>query len=136
MANWCGTSRSNYFRVKDEAAFREWAMSLNIGIFQNDQDAAMFAAHPGEHRGDGSWPSYDYEEREEIHFVNQLSAHLAEGQIAVLMAAGAENLHHITGDAVAVNPEGQVVNISLNDIYVKAARRFRMPRSSITFAEY
>ena len=136
MANWCGASRSNYFRVKDEAAFREWAMSLNIGIFQNNQDAAMFAVHPGEYRGDGSWPSYDYDECEEIHFVNQLSAHLAAGEIAVLMTAGAENLRNVTGDAVAVNPQDQVVSISLNDIYVQAARRFRVPRSSITLAEY
>jgi hypothetical protein len=136
MAVWYGTSRSNYFRVKDEAAFREWAMSLNIGIFQNDQDAAMFALHPGEHRNDGSWPNYNYEEREEIHFINQLSAHLATGQIAVLMTAGAENMRYVTGDAVAVNPQGQVVSISLNDIYLKAARRFRVPQSSITLAEY
>ena len=96
----------------------------------------MFAVHPGEHRDDGSWPSYEYEEHEEIHFVIQPSAHLAEGQIAVLMTAGAENLRYVTGDAVAVNPQGQVVSISLNDIYLKAARRFRVSRSSITIAEY
>ncbi len=31
MADWYGTARSNYFRVKDEAAFRKEAESLGLG---------------------------------------------------------------------------------------------------------
>jgi len=38
MSNWYGTSRSNYFRVKDETSFRKWTDCLGIGIFKHDDD--------------------------------------------------------------------------------------------------
>jgi len=72
----------------------------------------------------------------EVDFLNELSQHLAKDEVAVLLTAGAEKLRYITGEALAVNYEGKVVDLSLLDIYQKAARAFRVPLSSITHAEY
>jgi hypothetical protein len=59
MANWPGTARSNYFRVKDAAAFVQWAERRGLGVFKTERGADIFAFHSGESTGDGSWPSYD-----------------------------------------------------------------------------
>ncbi len=133
MANWYGTSRSNYFRVKDEAQFRQWVDRRGISIFQSSEDSTLFAVYSTD---DGSWPSYDMESDAEVDFVNELSQHLAKDEVAVLLTAGAEKLRYITGEALAVNHKGKVVDVSLLDIYRKAARTFRVPLSSITHAEY
>ncbi len=136
MANWYGTSRSNYFRIKDEAQFRQWVDTRGISIIQSREDPTLFAVHPGDSTGDGSWPSYDMDADAEVDFLNELSQHLAKDEVAVLLTAGAEKLRYITGEALAVNYEGKVVDLSLLDIYQKAARAFRVPLSSITHAEY
>jgi len=112
MSNWYGTSRSNYFRVKDETSFRKWTDCLGIGIFKHDDDPTLFAVHPGERTDDGSWPSYDLEKDEDIDFADELARHLLKGQIAVLMTAGAKSRHE------------------------KAARRFRVREEEITRAEH
>jgi hypothetical protein len=136
MANWYGTSRSNYFRVKDETAFRKWADGLGISIVERKDDTTLFAVHPGDRTDDGSWPSYDLETDEVVGFEDELAKHLLKGQIAVLITAGAERLRYISGSAVAVNHQGRAVVVMLDDIYQKAAHQFRVPEAEITRAEY
>lgn len=36
MADWYGNSRSNYFKVKDEVEFREWADCLSLTVWEKD----------------------------------------------------------------------------------------------------
>jgi hypothetical protein len=42
------------------------------------------------------------------------------------MEIGAEKLRYLTGIAIAVNHKGRVAVISLDDVYRKAARTFRV----------
>lgn len=49
MANFNGTARSNYFIVKDEAAFRAWCEGLNLSVFEGE----------GIHTGRLGFCSYD-----------------------------------------------------------------------------
>jgi hypothetical protein len=135
MANWYGTARSNYFRVKDKDAFLKWADSRGLGVFTSEESADLFAIHGGG-TDDGSWPSYDMEGDTEIDIVVELAPHLPRGQIAVLMEIGAEKLRYLTGVAIAVNHKGRVVDLTLNDIYRKAARSFHVAESEITQAAY
>jgi hypothetical protein len=135
MANWYGTSRSNYFRVKDKDAFLKWAEVRGLGVFKNEESADLFAIHGGS-TDDGSWPSYDMEGDTEIDLVAELAEHLAKGQIAVLMEIGAEKLRYLTGVAIAINHKGRVVELTLSDIYRKAARAFRVAENEITQATY
>ena len=135
MANWYGTARSNYFRVKDRHAFLKWADRRGLGVFKNEESGDLFAIHGGA-SDDGSWPSYDMEGDTEIDLVAELAQHLPQGQIAVLMEIGAEKLRYLTGVAIAVNHKGRVVELTLSDIYRKAARAFRVAESEITQAAY
>ena len=72
----------------------------------------------------------------EVDFLHELSQHLAKNEVAVLLTDGAEKPRYITGEALAVNDKGMVVDLSLFDIYQKAARTFQVPLGSITHAEY
>jgi len=136
MANWYGTARSNYFRVKDAEVFVQWAKRRGLGVFKTERGADIFAIHGGDSTGDGSWPSYDMAEDSEIDLVRELAEHLPKGQVAVLMEIGAEKLRYLTGVAIAVNHKGRVVQLTLSDIYCKAARAFRVAESEITQAAY
>ena len=60
-----------------------------------------------------------------------LSAHLADGEVAVLMKIGNKKLRYVSGSAVAVNNQGSSVSINLGSIY-RAARRLG---GNITTAE-
>jgi hypothetical protein len=52
------------------------------------------------------------------------------------MEIGAEKLRYLTGIAIAVNYKGRATVVSLDDVYRKAARTFRVPESKITQAAY
>jgi hypothetical protein len=136
MANWYGSSRSNYFRVKDCDAFLQWVERRGLALFENSEDAALFAIHSGDSTDAGSWPSYDPETDTEIDLVAELAQHLPKGEVAVLMEIGAEKLRYLTGIAIAVNHKGRAAVVSLDDVYRKAARTFRVPENRITQAAY
>ncbi|MDP3419508.1 MAG: hypothetical protein U0989_17775 [Azonexus sp.] len=76
----------------------------------------------------GCWPSYYFDEdaskEVEIDWATELSVHLAEGQIAVLMESGAEKLRYIAGWALAVNWKGETEHLNLDQIYDLAEKRF------------
>jgi hypothetical protein len=135
MANWQGAARTNYFRVKNEEEFKEWAGNLpNIEIEQNDKGFMLMSTCPDT----GSFPSYRYDEvagDEEID-LTEIGQFLAEGQVAVFMEAGAEKLRYLTGWAMAVSWDGRVEHVDIDDIYAKAAERFGVHQSTITYCTY
>jgi hypothetical protein len=135
MANWYGSSRSNYFCVKDQEAFLQWAESRGLGVFRSENNPGHFAIHSRDNDS-GSWPSYDMEADTEIDLVAELARHLPKGEVAVLMEIGAEKLRYLTGVAIAVNHRGRAVVVSLDDVYRKAARTFRVQEREITQAAY
>jgi hypothetical protein len=135
MANWYGSSRSNYFCVKDRESFLQWAEKRGLGVFKSESNPEHFAIHSGD-SDSGSWPSYELEADAEIDLVTELAVHLPKGQVAVLMEIGAEKLRYLTGVAIAVNHKGRAVVVSLDDVYRKAARTFRVQENKITQATY
>ena len=60
MADWSGTARSNYFEVKDLAAFKTWLESHSLSLLEDDADPCKpstkvgFTAANTDH---GAWPS-------------------------------------------------------------------------------
>ena len=141
MANYYATARSNYFAVKDAQAFRDWADGLGLTILEPDpKDKAAdgivrFGIAPGDDDG-GSWPTSlsDAETgySEDIDVAGQLSAHVADDEVAVLIEVGNEKLRYMTGFAVAVNSHGAFVVVDLETIYEAALTL----GSNITRAEY
>ena len=125
MANYYSSARSNYFLVKDEEAFKKWVKSFGD-----------LSCHPGvgelfgqycitvDSEDIGGWPdvSITFDElghalEKEIDFYQELSEHLVQGQVAVLLEIGAEKLRYLVGLAVAVAWDGDTHLVSLNDIY-------------------
>ena len=141
MANYYATARSNYFAVKDEKAFREWTALLGLTILEpthHDKVAdgvPRFGIAPGDF-DEGGWPSCRYNEitgdDDEIDVIGQLSAHLADDEVAVLMEVGNEKLRYVSGTATAVNSKGEIAHLDLDSIYELA----RALGPNITLAEY
>lgn len=113
MANWCGESRSNYFRVKDAEAFKAAMSAFDVKVWDKDDFFALGAGRCS----DGDWPSYDAEADEDFDFADIVSKHLADGEIAVFMTIGAEKIRYLTGYAVAFNNKGERESLSLDRIY-------------------
>jgi hypothetical protein len=120
MADWWGTSRSNYFKVKNEAAFLSWLSELGeVSVLHEDND---YVAITGDNFG--GWPTCRGEDGEPFDFAGELSGFLADGEIAVLIETGAENLRYITGVAIAIDSHGKRTEIVLSDIYDEAEAVF------------
>ena len=142
MANWYGAARSNYFRVKDEEAFKEEMADLaGVDVRHRDEPAPPAAcggaADPNaptvrrfaifDDYGEG-WPAptrdvFDEEGdrvgEEELDLFDLVASHLAEGEVAVFQEAGAEKQRYVTGFALAVNHTGDTITVDIDDIYDK-----------------
>jgi hypothetical protein len=122
MADYIATARSNYFAVKNEAAFAAWCERRDLATWTDDQDLSLHAISSDTCHGD--WPSYDPDEDGDFDLAQELAAHLAPGHVAVLIEAGAEKLRYVSGSAVAVHPDGRTVQLCLDDIYAMAKAAF------------
>lgn len=142
MANYYATARSNYFAVKDESAFREWADRCGLDILEpclaevTADGIRRYGITPKGDEDGGGWPTYiaddETDDYVDIDLPNELAAHLVPGEVAILVETGSEKLRYVSGSAVAVNHKGRCVRLDLNSIY-RSARRLG---SHITRAEY
>lgn len=142
MANYFCSCRSNYFRVKDPEAFRNWiAKVTDVDVWDDaasesrDDVFAVYGTNP-----DGAgWPSFYWDEENdtevEIDFFYDLGQFLVDGEVAIFMETGAEKLRYLIGYAVAVNNKGEMERVDLQDIYKMAAGLTDRPQD-ITEAEY
>ena len=152
MANYYGSARTNYFKVKDMAAFdnalenvpdievvRENTPPYNaegivpegfdyggVGVLVSDGDS-------------GGFPSQFYDDENdvdvEIDLGTLIAEHLQDGEVAILMECGAEKLRYVVGWAEAINSKGERKFIQLGDIYDIAKTLTDRP-GDITKAEY
>jgi hypothetical protein len=144
MANYYGSCRTNYFKVKDEKAF-EAAVEALPDIEFHRSDGAIDAKHEGLYcilgnNADGAgWPTHQYNEKlddyNDFDLVSEVYPHLADGEVAIFMEVGAEKLRFLVGYTEAVNNTGERVEVSLLDIYDKAKQLTDRPED-ITQAEY
>lgn len=143
MANWYGTARSNKFTVVDMDGFKTALAPFgDIEIAQRD-GKVMLMVTDGDY---GGWPSvvYDWVEGEgdvEIEFspAIHIMPYVKEGEVVVLMEAGAEKLRYITGNAQAyirIGDEVKTEYLDLSRIYHNAADAFGVDVESIDVAEY
>lgn len=141
MANWYGTARTNYFRVRDVDAFKATLALVHPDIKVVDGDPPSNPAGSValiETLGEG-WPSpcdsyvddgdgacddcgTPGEHPDEYDILDLIAEHLVEGDVAVTIVAGAERTRYVTGRAVAINSAGDRRVVSLDDIYPLAAQ--------------
>jgi len=100
MANWYGTARSNYFRVKDTNAFKAWIHAMpDLFLLEKDGKFGFYA------EGDsGGFPS----------FINK---HLAEVKGTIRSPQG-ETVHTFTHVAYGYAPDDE-------DVLADATRHFQ-----------
>ena len=139
MADWYGSARSNYFRVKDIGKFRDWVKSIP-GLVLMESALADKIGLVGIYSEDffGGWPdtSREIDVYYEFDLLTELGKHLVDGEVAILREIGAEKLRYLTGWSGAITNKGKPVYVNLNDIYEKAAKKFKIPNSSIIECTY
>lgn len=135
MANWQGVARTNYFNVNDPDAFKarmteiaENAGSGGIRLLEGDDQTFGLIAD------EGNWPDCierdvgdDAEvrmESESIDMVAEVASFLRADSIAVFMEAGYEGERYVSGQSIAVNSEGEILEVNLNDIYSLAEAKW------------
>lgn len=131
MANYVAVARSTYFRVKDEASFRSTIADIpDLGLYEHTTAAGIkeFAIHAAD-SDSGGWPQYFVDdvpdEDEPLDLTQILAPHLAEDSIAVLMEIGNEKMRYLGGHAVAVDSNGEVEHVDLNDIFQAASQTLK-----------
>ena len=125
MANYVGSARSNYFKVKDLEKFKAWCKELEIEVVVSDKDPELVTMLVGRDSDTGGWPNWrsnpeaadPSEDDEEVDLEKELSAHLRPGWVAVLVEVGSEKLRYLHGHATAVNSKGKTKTVNLNQIY-------------------
>lgn len=142
MADFIASARSNYFRVVDRAAFEAWldTLPLDVSIItETDPDVPeeKVGILLNEPHGLDLYPEdRDGQERDVL---KELAPHLADGETAIFMEAGAEKLRYISGLAIALQrareePEGyRMLKVCLSDIYDLAEKAWG---GTIRTAEY
>ncbi len=141
MANYYATARSNYFAVKDETIFRQWAEFVGLKVLdpvRQDETAdgiRRFVITPDD-GDDNGWPTSRYNEEsgedDDVDVPSELAAYLQDGEVAVLIEVGSEKLRYLCGYATAVNSKGETHCMSLEGIYELAGKL----GTNVTRAEY
>jgi len=140
MDNYISVWRSNYFHVKDRTAFQNF-----INTFDHRVDLAMEnAGNPTSaialFQSDSSETGIPTErinpttgDTEHCDFVQELAAHLCDGDVAILQEVGYDSRRYLVGDAIAVRSDGQTLTVSINDIYDRVQSRWNLPSTRAEF---
>lgn len=125
MANWYGTSRSNYVKLKNIPILEQL---FEVRVVQKS-DQNLWAVLSEDYHG--GTPYCDRDEDNEAFFekhgldeyitlldVIHLFLEPEPDNVFVWITAGAEKLRYITGHALAIDHTGTILNrVSLDDIY-------------------
>ena len=127
MADWYGTARSNYFKVRDNETFKVFMQDLsNMFAEHNDVDNTWWIRANDDSNGGLDWTIYDedFEPDDSVNAMDEFASHLQEGEVAIFLEAGAEKLRYITGNALAIAWTGEIIEIDLTDIYELVAKKY------------
>lgn len=148
MANWQGAARSNYVRVTDVDALRAemepWDISVQEG---SGKEAGKFCLLC--ETGDGGWPSsreVDDDEGDigndgfvEFDFGEHVMPLVAEGEVLIVMEAGAEKPRYITswsGAFVRTGDDVKAIYVNIDRIYEMVRNEFGVNFGEFTYVEY
>lgn len=119
MDPWIGACRSNYFKIKDPTGFTRFLTEFGANVLTNNELYGFTA------NGSGASPSLTDASREKVREIYQeIHTHLADGEICVIMEVGSGKLQYLTGWAMAIHPNGDRVELNLDDIYTLAEEKF------------
>lgn len=131
MADWYGTARSNYFKVRSESEFLKWAETVECEACQKNGRWAIVSTS-----ANGGFASSRFDDGGEyvdFSIMEEIVPHLAEGAVAIFIEVGAEKSRYLTGEATAVSWTGEMVHVSLDDIYGLACEAFGVDPTTAEF---
>jgi hypothetical protein len=141
MSNWYGAARSNYVAIKDMEGLKKSLDPFPISIIPRESDGKICLL--SDDIDNGGWPTCacgtdaSGEDMEILFNPPELICpFMKNGEILIIMEAGAEKLRYISGTAVAFKHTGESVSIFLDDIYQKAANEFGVPIDTINLCQY
>ena len=124
MANFYATSRSNFVLVKDVQAAIESLKPYDIPIHRHPTNKNAIRLAGCEDNGTFS-SSYMDDNNEDVYLnlnlVKWCKTHLQQGQVLVLVSAGAEKLSYVSAWAEAYTWKGEVVTVRPADELVQQA---------------
>lgn len=139
MANWYGTARSNYVRLKDPQAVKALLAERTpeVHVEESSSKPGLYVFLVSGMSDSGGWPSVplldaDGEEDDDadhIGFDDLIAEHLADGEVLILVECGAEKLRYLTGWARALRVKDgkrQDLFVSIEDIYRLVEKRWKV----------
>ena len=132
MGNYYADCRSNYVRAKNPKRFKDVLDEYEVQIIEDDDGRIGFISQHEEgvprHMEDGEYTEMWVDDDPRIPKL------MAEGEVLVIIEVGAEKMRYLRGYAIAVNWDGRVCHVSLEDIYSMAGANFGTKPA--TLAEY
>lgn len=133
MANWYGTTRTNYFRVKDEERYQQLFSRLSgeepVEDFTKTVDKKIY--HGFGSYGDISFYEFDedgnidYDSQVDIvDFISEVGKILTDDSCFVLTCVGNEKLRYLTGICFIAFPDGTVKQESLDHFAISQAKEY------------
>jgi len=123
MANYYAECRSNYVKAKHPKRFKAFLSEYDVEIIEDSEGRIGFISN-----AEGGIPELFDEDGEPtdtyLDYDERLPRHLAEGEVLVIYEIGREKMRYLIGHAVAVNWDGRVCHVSLDDIYSRAEANF------------
>lgn len=142
MADYYGRGRTNIFKVKDISALKTALAGAEFTVEERpDRGADAVSITVSENDGAGSWGQLVYTggddaDPTELSVPDIIAEHLQDGQVAVFVHAGAEELRYLSAYSIAVHADGRQVRVDLDDIYQRAAEAFSVDINEIDWAMY
>lgn len=137
--NYTATTRTNYFRVKDEDAFKAFMGPVSgddLRIFEKTQDGQKFFGFGCYGVIYGICPEDDPDECADYDaFLDGLKSHVAEDDAIIIMQAGNEGLRYVVGDATVITSK-DVQYINIDNWAVMKAREMLLNKNWKTQLDY
>ena len=115
MANYVCSVRSNYVRVKDEQAFKDFVEDFECELIRAEDGRVGFVCD----NADGCAPyRYSDEEGEHVFLVDceeEIGRHLCDGEVLVIEEVGSEKMRFLVGASYAFNHKGECLFVNMAD---------------------
>ena len=116
--NYIGSTRSNYFAVKDLEAYKAFLAQFgDVELIESEADQGLVGFVMGKYSDSGCLPNTKGPDNDECDFIAELAHHLADGEVAIVIEIGYEGARYLGGSATAVNNQGELVTINTDSIY-------------------
>ena len=106
MANVEGWGVSNFFAVKDRAAFDAWAADRDLKIYEGEGGTVQLTAENHE----SGWPNQlelpGAEDIVDVDIAEELQDHVEDGDAAILMEISVMGSASLNGQVTVVTPTG------------------------------